>query len=743
MGPKHSSSQFRKYFYFIILSIILLSNCPSTQGRNSPLLLKELQDSVLTEIGRWGEGPCYTVRPVGDYVAVGNGSVLQVLDFNDPLNPVLVGEVLTESIIEDMEVKGNFLFKISPFQVIDISNPADPLIVYTDTIGFGATEITIEGDYAYIGDFVGYIYIIDISNPLKPKQLGFMLASGENVLSIAVKEPFLYASTSISFLVDIFDISDKNSPKDTSRYWTTSVAPVLKVYNNFLFEAGASYPGFKIFEIGDSLSLTLLGTVDIGHHVSEITINDTLVYLTGAGQDSVSLFGVLTILNISDITQPKVLNTIQINEPPFGTAQHLLKDEIIYTALGRGLTILNVNDAFNPEQIGYYSTSFATGKITVKENYAFIASYYVGMKVVDFANPSKPKTVGEFLTNSPVYDLALAGDNVFLYTDTALISLDISDPTKPKKIGQIHISAPDNELWEYKTLTISGSYAFTTYNDSSITIYNIKNPGNMNIYGKIKTTVNSFKVGAICLQDSLLIYSAEGDSGLQIYSWSNTFSRSNSIKENLPVLGLCLKDKELYLASDVGLNIYTLSDPRNPIKISRTLMPTGSYPEISISGKSLYWEADEHLVVIDINDLTKPKIVEDAIYSSLRNIASSEDIVLLGILLNGMKILKNNLVTDLYDFTSDNLIYDFELYPNYPNPFNPTTNLGFRISNFGFVTLKIYDVLGNEIATIINEEKPPGEYKLEFDASNLSSGIYFCSLRTEGKRISIKMCLIK
>jgi photosystem II stability/assembly factor-like uncharacterized protein len=68
------------------------------------------------------------------------------------------------------------------------------------------------------------------------------------------------------------------------------------------------------------------------------------------------------------------------------------------------------------------------------------------------------------------------------------------------------------------------------------------------------------------------------------------------------------------------------------------------------------------------------------------------------------------------------------LSQNYPNPFNPTTNIGFQIAEFRFVSLKVYDMLGREVATLINEEKPAGNYEVKFDGSGLSSGIYFYKL---------------
>ncbi|MGA2623225.1 MAG: T9SS type A sorting domain-containing protein [Bacteroidota bacterium] len=71
---------------------------------------------------------------------------------------------------------------------------------------------------------------------------------------------------------------------------------------------------------------------------------------------------------------------------------------------------------------------------------------------------------------------------------------------------------------------------------------------------------------------------------------------------------------------------------------------------------------------------------------------------------------------------------EFALSQNYPNPFNPTTNFEFRIANFGFVSLKVYDVLGREVCTLVNEAKQPGEYTVEWNAEGIASGVYFYRL---------------
>jgi sugar lactone lactonase YvrE len=85
----------------------------------------------------------------------------------------------------------------------------------------------------------------------------------------------------------------------------------------------------------------------------------------------------------------------------------------------------------------------------------------------------------------------------------------------------------------------------------------------------------------------------------------------------------------------------------------------------------------------------------------------------------------------------------FSLSQNYPNPFNPATVISFQLPISGSVALKVYDLLGREVATLVNEDKPAGKYEIEFDASQLSSGVYFYQL-SSGSFIEIKkMTIIK
>lgn len=83
----------------------------------------------------------------------------------------------------------------------------------------------------------------------------------------------------------------------------------------------------------------------------------------------------------------------------------------------------------------------------------------------------------------------------------------------------------------------------------------------------------------------------------------------------------------------------------------------------------------------------------------------------------------------------------YSLKQNYPNPFNPSTTISYSIPNNGLVTLRVYNILGNEVATLINEEKPAGSYSVVFNAANIPSGIYFYTL-TSGKYSETKKLVL-
>jgi hypothetical protein len=111
---------------------------------------------------------------------------------------------------------------------------------------------------------------------------------------------------------------------------------------------------------------------------------------------------------------------------------------------------------------------------------------------------------------------------------------------------------------------------------------------------------------------------------------------------------------------------------------------------------------------------------------------------------DGIRVMTNwNIATYVEERSLDNLPSSFALSQNFPNPFNPSTNFTYQIGKEGFVSVKIYDVLGHEAATLVNEYKPAGSYRATWNASGFGSGIYFYKMQTGSFTETKKMILIK
>ena len=102
--------------------------------------------------------------------------------------------------------------------------------------------------------------------------------------------------------------------------------------------------------------------------------------------------------------------------------------------------------------------------------------------------------------------------------------------------------------------------------------------------------------------------------------------------------------------------------------------------------------------------------------------------------INNASFVKNN---------ENEIIQDYHLDQNFPNPFNPNTTISWQSPEGIHQTIKIFDVLGNEIATVVDEYKQVGNYEIEFNASNLPSGVYFYQLKAGSFINTKKMILLK
>ena len=201
-----------------------------------------------------------------------------------------------------------------------------------------------------------------------------------------------------------------------------------------------------------------------------------------------------------------------------------------------------------------------------------------------------------------------------------------------------------------------------------------------------------------------------GANWINEFKYSNTFNSSNNLVEYLEQywVGSDWQNKWQY--------IYTYDTNNNQIESLGRLWSDSIWLN--------YW--DDLFTYNEYNNLTEIQKLE---WDGLTWINY------------GKRLLAYIPITTLEDYFDSGISYT--LLNNYPNPFNPTTTIQYMLSSRQFVSLKIFDVLGIEIETLVNEEKPAGNYELNWNAANLPSGVYFYRMNAGDYVQTRKMILLK
>jgi len=173
--------------------------------------------------------------------------------------------------------------------------------------------------------------------------------------------------------------------------------------------------------------------------------------------------------------------------------------------------------------------------------------------------------------------------------------------------------------------------------------------------------------------------------------------------------------------------------------------PTGGYYKIQFRNEFGYAVASNGKIIKSIdagmNWIEQPTVTNNGLYALYFN--SDNYVYAGGTRGTIIKTIPTELIVTSTGTSYTEISNSFKLYQNYPNPFNPVTNLEFEISNSGFVSLKVYNILGKEVATVVKENLNPGTYRYSFNASELSSGLYFYTLSTQGFTETKRMILVK
>lgn len=381
-----------------------------------------------------------------------------------------------------------------------------------------------------------------------------------------------------------------------------------------------------------------------------------------------------------------------------------------------GLDYKNVNDVASRKGTLFAATSSG-----------LFVSYNGG---TTFYQASLPAATPQY-----TYSFASIGDSLFISTGQGALVSTTNDTVWTK----VNASPTSGYLYSYKGILFVDNSGINRSSNRGQT------------WQPVTNIPSSFQAGEFTAIGSKLLYVSAYGNGIYVSTDAGiNWTQSNSgLGKDTSIVSLCSMNGTLIASTTTNPTdsniIYQSIDEGSTWQRIAKQPVSGMLRSLYVAGSSIFGEAYGKLyrstnggsMWLNVNSGLSTSI------SGISSFAIVSDTLYAGTTVGVWKRpLSDFGITDVRR-AGNGVPEQYSLSQNYPNPFNPTTHLQFSISNFQFVTLKVYDLLGREAATLVNETKSPGAYEVNFDAKNLSSGVYLYQLRAGTHVETRRMVLLK
>jgi hypothetical protein len=234
-----------------------------------------------------------------------------------------------------------------------------------------------------------------------------------------------------------------------------------------------------------------------------------------------------------------------------------------------------------------------------------------------------------------------------------------------------------------------------------------------------------------------------GSSGVYLSTDNGTNWTQTSLN-NRNVRSLSINGNYVYAGTDGGGVYFTTN---NGLNWTQTSLNNRTIYSIEVIGNNFFaGTAGYGVYVSNDNGTNWTQRNEGLVGLTIYSFCNLNNYIFAGTVSNGVYRRPLGELTYTQNISNE-IPKQFSLSQNYPNPFNPKTNIRFSIPPYeggkGDVILKVYDILGNEVSTLVNEQLKPGTYEVEFNGDNFASGVYYYTLQTESFNLTKRMVLLK
>jgi hypothetical protein len=711
------------------------------------------------------------------YIALGSEG-LNIFDITNPSSPVLVGSYDGYSSSRAAVVKNNIAYVsrlADGLSMIDISNPEYPeLIGQFETSGYNY-DVKVKDSLAFLACWEAGFKIVDVSDPTSPTLVSSI--DNFNASKLELSEDYAYIDETYppntSFNIRIIDITNPDNPVEVSSTSFPSYVNELAYYNGYLFIA-TNAEGLRILNVTDPQN-----PVEVNHlilpTVRDVYIRNNLMYVCPGS------YGV----RVYDITNPEI--PVEVSNYEFGYFFDVaVVDSFWYASDAHDIWLLYLEDS-NPIYLDQYRLPYSIFDLEALDKYVYIADGAAGFSIYKnnlIENP--PISNWEFQTSGISEDI-WAVDFTSLTEGWAAadhgILLHTTDGGNNWQINQVGDNSDD-----FRGITFVNETTGWVCGENS-SMYKTTNGGQNWFALSVPTTS---VVRAMCFLDESLgwVVTLEDHLILKTTDGGGTWTQQNSgLVGNLHHFGVCFTDEnngyvigfvlgsqfQNYILKttnggeswtpnfDFQNNDFTTiyfanqntgwiggyegflaktTDAGNTWQVQNSR--TSEYiTDFFYTDENKGWYTGFNGTLFQTNDGGNSWLQHEVlIQDDLRGIYFVDET-------NGWAVGSNGIILHYHETVTNNDNEDiqapvnFELSQNYPNPFNPTTTIQYSIPERGNVSIKVFNTLGEEVTNLVNEYQQSGIYKVNFNAGNLSSGIYFYRLNVNDYSSVKKMILLK
>ena len=726
-----------------LLFLLLIPLTSFTSAQNNP------NGDPLNETGSWGFG-FYREAAIDEarnLAYVNSGSVVVIIDISNVASPVLVNDLIrTNGIVNDLiydSATQNLYVTLGEngleiWDVQDVNNPqhlSSLLLNYYGTTP-PATEMSAKPGFIFIAAEYAGIITVNVSDPSNPYQSSFNLGTGQTKYKLDLSDDGSFLVASSGHNTELFTVNSNGSITLIDEGPPLVGAEEIQIIGTYSFQV-----------LDETLYVLDLNSIGL-HVVATYPLlgNGTTYYGMTSFNNTLYVSDPFYGIEIFDVSNP--LNLVLLGS--YETSCNDIKyfNGYVFVPDGTGMVIIDVSDPVNPEFVSEYEgVGHVSSDLKVSGSYCYLSTA-IGLYVLDVSNPTLPVLVGVNQPSSGA-DLHLEIKGNYAYVTNyieGLRAVDISDPTNP-------VTVSNSNPAYFNNLALDGNYIYVADDQYNLKIFDISNPASLNEVGSLNFPAPRDYTSGIAASNGY-VYVSQYEAGLKIIGVSDPTQPEQvaTYTQNVELTHLDLQGDYVYTCdlfqTTNRVDIFDVTDPLNPEIVGvKTFSdpPPRAYKNFVFGDVLLVADGfDPYLTVLDVSDPSQPsQISTQMVPDDVWGVDATENYFYVATYDAGLHIYENPYGITTSQHSQNALPDSYILNQNYPNPFNPTTTIQYSIPQSGNVSLRIFNTLGEEVSSPVNEYQQAGIHKVIFNGKNLSSGIYFYRLNVNNYSSVKKIILLK